>query len=99
MIKELRIEDMGQFIEITTQIDDEQKYRMWYRGQSDYSWGLVPSVQRSNNTFMDIQCLSPAKKYKLYKSSINKSLHFAQRRLSSSTRGQSVTAQLNLSRE
>ena len=34
-----------------------------------------------------IQCLSPAKKYKLYKSSINKSLHFAQRRLSSSTRG------------
>ena len=49
MIKELRIEDIGQFIEITTQIDDEQKYRMWYRGQSDYSWGLVPSVQRSNN--------------------------------------------------
>ena len=34
-----------------------------------------------------IQCLSPAKKYKVYKSSINKSLHFAQRRLSSSTRG------------
>ena len=33
-----------------------------------------------------IQYLSPAKKYKLYKSSINKSLHFAQRRLSSSTR-------------
>ena len=29
----------------------------------------------------------PAKKYKVYKSSINKSLHFAQRRLSSSTRG------------
>ena len=35
----------------------------------------------------NIQCLSLAKKYKLYKSSINKSLHFAQRRLSSSTRG------------
>ena len=46
-----------------------------------------------------IQCLSPAKKYKLYKSSINKSIHFVQRRLSSSTRGQRVTAQLNLSRE
>ena len=46
-----------------------------------------------------IQCLSPAKKYKVYKNSINKSLHFAQRRLSSSTRGQRVTAQLNLSRE
>ena len=26
-----------------------------------------------------IQCLSPAKKYKLYKSSINKSIHFVQR--------------------
>ena len=34
-----------------------------------------------------IQCLSPAKKYKLYKSSINKSIHFVQRILSSSTRG------------
>ena len=36
---------------------------------------------------VDIQCLSPAKKYKLYKSSINKSIHFVQRSLSSSTRG------------
>ena len=46
-------------------------------------------------------CLSPAKKHKLYKSSINKSIHFAQRRLSNSTRVQvqRVTAQLNLSRE
>ena len=34
----------------------------------------------------DIQCLSPAKKYKLYKSSINKSIHFVQRSLSSSTK-------------
>ena len=33
------------------------------------------------------KCLSPAKKYKLYKSSINKSIHFVQRSLSSSTRG------------
>ena len=46
-----------------------------------------------------IKCLSPAKKYKLYKSSINKSIHFVQRSLSSSPRGQRVTAQLNLSRE
>ena len=46
-----------------------------------------------------LQCLSPAKKYKVYKSSINKSLHFAQRSLSSSTRVQRVTAQRNLSRE
>ena len=45
------------------------------------------------------QCLSPAKKYKLYKSSINKSIHFVKRSLSSSTRVQRVTAQLNLSRE
>ena len=44
-------------------------------------------------------CQTPAKKYKLYKSSINKSLHFVQRSLSSSTRVQRVTAQLNLSRE
>ena len=47
------------------------------------------------------KCLSPAKKYKFYKSSINKSIHFVQRSLSSSTRVQvqRVTAQLNLSRE
>ena len=32
------------------------------------------------------KCLSPAKKYKLYKSSINKSIHFVQRNLSSSTK-------------
>ena len=46
-----------------------------------------------------ITCQTPAKKYKLYKSSINKSLHFVQRSLSSSTRVHRVTAQLNLSRE
>ena len=34
----------------------------------------------------DIWCLSPAKKYKLYKSSINKSIHFVQRNLSSRTK-------------
>ena len=45
------------------------------------------------------KCLSPAKKYKLYKSSINKSIHFVQRSLSSSPREQRVTVQLNLSRE
>ena len=41
-------------------------------------------LQSSTFNFRDIWCLSPAKKYKLYKSSINKSLHFAQRSLSSS---------------
>ena len=35
-----------------------------------------------------IQCQTPAKKYKLYKSSINKSIHFVQRSLSSSPREQ-----------
>ena len=44
-----------------------------------------PSVAKKSGTH--IQCLSPAKKYKLYKSSINKSLHFGQRSLSSSPRG------------
>ena len=72
--------------------------------------GIVGEEFITSNTFTyfqeagarketSIQCLSPAKKYKLYKSSINKSLHFAQRSLSRSTRGQRVTAQLNLSRE
>ena len=42
------------------------------------------------------KCLSPAKKYKVYKSSINKSIHFVQRSLSSSPREQRVTVQLNL---
>ena len=52
-----------------------------------------------DDTLTGITCQTPAKKYKLYKSSINKSLHFVQRSLSSSTRVQRVTAQLNLSRE
>lgn len=46
MIKELEIDSIGSFVDMVTQIDKEQKYRMWYRGQSDYSWGLVPSIQR-----------------------------------------------------
>ena len=33
------------------------------------------------------KCLSPAKKYKLYKSSINKSIHFVQRSLSRAREG------------
>ena len=40
----------------------------------------------NQNGQRSIQCLSPAKKYKLYKSSINKSIHFVQRNLSSSTK-------------
>lgn len=48
MLKELEIYDFGTYVEVITQIDAEQQYRMWFRGQSDYSWGLVPSVQRKD---------------------------------------------------
>lgn len=48
MIRELKINNIGNYIEVITQIDVEQQYRMWFRGQSDYSWGLVPSVQRKD---------------------------------------------------
>lgn len=34
MIKELEIDSIGSFVDTTTQINDEQEYRMWYRGQS-----------------------------------------------------------------
>ena len=67
-----------------------------------FSIGIIAGniwTNHQNQKDKNIQCLSPAKKYKLYKSSINKSIHFVQRSLSSGTRGQRVTAQLNLSRE
>ena len=48
-----------------------------------YEW----KVQYIGKGNCEKKCLSPAKKYKLYKSSINKSIHFVQRSLSSSTRG------------
>ena len=51
----------------------------WYKKLRGKDNSLTDSIQK--------KCLSPAKKYKLYKSSINKSLHFAQRSLSRSTRG------------
>lgn len=38
----------GNFIFVQHDINAEQQYRMWFRGQSDYSWGLVPSVQRKD---------------------------------------------------
>lgn len=41
--------DFGSFVELVTRLNDEQNYRMWYRGQSNYLWGLVPSVQRKKN--------------------------------------------------
>ena len=42
--------------------------------------------QKRKMAMRDITCQTPAKKYKLYKSSINKSIHFVQRNLSSSTK-------------
>ena len=48
MLCKLKINNIGNYIEAITQIDAEQQYRMWFRGQSDYSWGLVPSVQRKD---------------------------------------------------
>lgn len=49
MIKELQMNDLGSFVDMVTEITAEQNYRVWYRGQSDYSWGLVPSIQRIKN--------------------------------------------------
>lgn len=46
MLKEFEIYDFGTYVEAITRIDAEQQYRMWFRDQSDYLWGLVPSVQR-----------------------------------------------------
>lgn len=48
MLCELEVNSIGTYVELITRIDAEQKYRMWFRGQTDYSWGLVPSVQRKD---------------------------------------------------
>ena len=50
--------------------------------------GWERHTAKSIHPAKNIQCLSPAKNYKLYKSSLNKSIHFVQRSLSSSTRVQ-----------
>ena len=81
--------------------------QLWMNPLSDVmgGWGIWETVNGEQKLTTEcienecITCQTPAKKYKLYKSSINKSLHFVQRSLSSSTRVQRVTAQLNLSRE
>ena len=46
MIKEYGIKDWNSFIQTICEIANHQEYRMWYRGQADYEWGLIPSVQR-----------------------------------------------------
>ena len=50
MLCELEVNNIGTYVELITRIDAEQQYRMWFRGQSDYSWGLVPSVQRDRKS-------------------------------------------------
>ena len=68
--------------------DYKKEYKEFYMPKGTPSIVRVPkmnyiAVRGSGKK----KCLSPAKKYKLYKSSINKSIHFVQRSLSSSTRG------------
>lgn len=46
MIKEYGIKDWNSFIQTICEIANHQEYRMWYCGQADYEWGLIPSVQR-----------------------------------------------------
>ena len=46
MIQEYSIKDWNSFIRTICEISDHEQYRMWYRGQADYEWGLIPSVQR-----------------------------------------------------
>jgi hypothetical protein len=68
-----------------------EKKDSWLKVLLGYTEGsgqrLGISVVLSVISIIRKKCLYPAKKYKLYKSSINKSLHFAQKSLSSSTRG------------
>ena len=63
-----------------------QKAKTVEEALADYEETLLPNATSFGQTVRK-KCLSPAKKHKLYKSSINKSIHFVQRSLSSSTRG------------
>ena len=55
--------------------------------QKGYSISKISSLTGLDRKTVRKKCLSPAKKHKLYKSSINKSIHFVQRSLSISPRG------------
>ena len=50
MIRELKIDSFASYIDVVTKITMEQEYRMWYRGQDNYLWGVVPSVQRRTSS-------------------------------------------------
>ena len=77
--------------ELIEMISDDNWGTEFYSGVNrDRYMGLYNMFEKSffpMHEARSIQCLSPAKKHKLYKSSINKSIHFVQRSLSSSTRG------------
>lgn len=38
--RELKIDSFASYIDVVTKITMEQEYRMWYRGQDNYLWGL-----------------------------------------------------------
>lgn len=46
MIQEYCIQSWSSYIDVVTEISTKEQYHMWYRGQADCSWGLVPSIQR-----------------------------------------------------
>lgn len=46
MITEFTITDWNSFVRAIRDIAVREHYQMWYRGQEDYAWGLIPSVQR-----------------------------------------------------
>lgn len=46
MITEFTITDWNSFVRAIRDIAVREHYQMWYRGQKDYAWGLIPSVQR-----------------------------------------------------
>ena len=58
---------------------EEQGYTLDITGEASSACPRQKNIHQK-------KCLSPAKKYKFYKSSINKSIHFVQRSLSSSPR-------------
>ena len=48
MIKEYGIKDWNSFIQTICEIANHQEYRMWYRGQADYEWGLFRRFSDQN---------------------------------------------------
>ena len=64
----------------------ERRVKSYVMGRKNFLFHNTVDGARASATVLEKKCLSPAKKHKLYKSSINKSIHFVQRSLSSSPR-------------